>query len=307
MLSPKSSPWQRGRGAGLAFTLALLLALLIGAAQGQQAKVDVLRIGTSGTLTGSDAGGKEKAGLDTLHAYIKDETGLENEIVRQKSWQELTDKLAKGQLELGVFPGYEFAWAQEKQSDLKPLALAVNVYTYPVVYVVAQRNDAATDFAGLKGHSLAVPANGQSFLRLFVDRQSEAAGKKAEEFFSKITEPDNVEDALDDLVDGKVQAVVVDRAGLEAYKRRKPGRFKQLKEVAKSQPFPPAVVAYYGSKLDDATLKRFKEGLLGASKKERGQTLLTMFHLTTFESPSEDFAKVLAETRKAYPPADAKK
>jgi ABC-type phosphate/phosphonate transport system substrate-binding protein len=175
-----------------------------------------------------------------------------------------------------------------------------------VAYVVVQRDDPAKDFAGLKGHTLAIPDTGQSFLRLFVDRQSEAAGKKADDFFAKIATPDNVEDALDDLVDGKVQAVAVDRAALEAYKRRKPGRFKQLKEVAHSERFPPVVVAYYGSNLDDATLRRFKDGLLGAAKKERGQTLLTMFRLTGFVEPPEDFAKVLAETRKAYPPPEAK-
>jgi ABC-type phosphate/phosphonate transport system substrate-binding protein len=300
MRSPKAS-----RQAGL-LTLASLLAISGVTAPAQDKKIDVLHIGTSGKLTASDEGGKEKSGLDTLHSYIKDETGLENEIVRQKDWQELSGKMAKGELQLGVFPGYEFAWAQEKHGDLKPLALAINVYTYPTAYVVAKRDNAAKDFAGLKGQTLAVPDTGEGFLRLFVDRQSEVAGKKADEFFSKITTPDNVEDALDDVVDGKVQAIVVSRSSLEAYKRRKPGRFKQLKEVAHSEPFPPVVVAYYGSKLDEATLQRFKDGLLGASKKERGQTLLTMFHLTAFETPAEDFGKVLAETRKAYPPPEGK-
>jgi ABC-type phosphate/phosphonate transport system substrate-binding protein len=301
MLSPRFHPRRA------AILLAFALVISAGVVPAQEKKVDLLRIGTSGKLTSGSAADKEKAGQDTLHDYIKDETGLNNEIVRQKDWQELADKLSKGELQLGVFQGYEFAWAQEKKPDLKPLALAVNVYTYPVAYVVAKRDDAATDFAGLKGHTLAIPDTAQGYLRLFVDRQSEAAGKKADEFFGKITTPDNVEDALDDCVDGKVQAVAADRAALEAFKRRKPGRFKQLKEVAHSEPFPPVVVVYYDAKLDEATLKRFKDGLLGASKKERGQTLLTMFHLTGFEEPPADFAKVLAETRKAYPPPGEKK
>ena len=65
-----------------------------------------------------------------------------------------------GELEMfrtfGVFQGYEFAWAQEKDPGLQPLALAVNVYTYPTVYVVTRRDDPATDFAGLQSHSLAI-------------------------------------------------------------------------------------------------------------------------------------------------------
>ena len=138
-------------------------------------------------------------------------------------------------------------------------------------------------------------------MRLYVERQCQARGKKAEEFFAKVTGPDNAEDAVDDVVDGVIQATVVDRAALEAYKRRKPGRFKKLKEIAHSQPFPPPLVAYQGNVVDEGTRERFRQGLLNAANKDKGQTMLTMFRLTGFEAVPEDFDKVLAETRKNYP------
>jgi ABC-type phosphate/phosphonate transport system substrate-binding protein len=280
--------------------LGILLVVAV-AANGRQNKLDFLRIGTSGTLTGPP-GSREEAAMKTLREFIKEETGLDNDILRQKNWQELTEKLANGELNLGVYQGFEFAWAVAKQPKLRPLAIAVNVYRYPVAYVVTRRDGKAVAFADLKGHSLAIPATGQTFLRLFVDRQSEASGHQADRFFSQITEPDNVEDALDAAVDGKVQAVAVDRAALESYKQRKPGRFKRLKEVAHSQPFPPPVVVWYDAALDQSTLNRFKDGLLGAASKEKGQTLLTLFRLTRFESVPADFDRVLAETRQTYPP-----
>jgi ABC-type phosphate/phosphonate transport system substrate-binding protein len=276
----------------------LTLPLTAGA---QPAKIDTLRIGIDRGLTGSESDARASAGMESLKAYIKEETGLDNDIVRQKSWREVAEQLAGKKLHLGVFEGYQFAWAREKYSDLKPLAVAVNVELYPVACVVAQSTDAATDFVGLRGHSLAVPATGRGFPRLFMERQSDANGQKLEAFFSKLTTPDNVEEALDDLVDGKLQAVVVERAALEAYKRRKPGRFKRLKEVVQSKPFPPSVVAAYGAVLDDATLKRFQNSLLGASRNEKGQTLLTLFHLTGFQSLPAEFERVLADTRKDYP------
>jgi ABC-type phosphate/phosphonate transport system substrate-binding protein len=283
-----------------------LLAFLSLEGSAADQKLDVLRIGTSGQLTGRAAGPKEKAGLDTLHKYIKEENGLDNEILRQKDWRELADKLAKGQVHLGVFQGYEFAWARQSHPELKPLAIAVNVNRYPIVYVVTQRDDPAKDFAGLQGQSLALPATGQGFITLYVDKQSEANGKNAETFFSKITTPDNAEDALDSVVDGKVQAVAIDQAALAAYKARKPGRFKQLKPVAHSQPLPPVVVTYVDAVVDEATRDQFKKALLDASKNEKGQTLLTLFHLTGFETAPEDFDKVLADTVKEYPPPKAK-
>ena len=284
--------------------LALALAALVSnaAVVGQQSKNGLLRIGTSGILT-TEKTGKEQSALETLKSFIKEETGMDNEILRHKGWSELTDKLAKGELDVGVYQGYEFAWASEKHPDLKPLALAVNVYKYPVAYVVTNRTDKAAKFVDLQGQSLAIPATGQHYLRLFVERECQATAKKSPEaFFSKIATPEEIEDALDDTVDGVVQAMVVDRAALEAFKRRKPGRFKNLKEIAHSQSFPPTLVAYYGKHLDDATLNRLRTGLLDANRKERGQTLLTMFRFTGFVIPPNDFEKVLTETRKTYPP-----
>jgi ABC-type phosphate/phosphonate transport system substrate-binding protein len=211
----------------------LLVALVLGAlsgraVQGQQAKIDVLHVGTSGTLTGDPSGSREKTALETLQSFIKEETGLDNDILRQKSWRELADKMSKQQLHLGVFQGYEFAWAQEQHPKLKPLAVAVNVYTYPLAYLVVKRDNPAKDFAGLKGQSLAIPATGALYLNLFAERQAQHSGKALEAFFSKVSHPDNVEDALDDVVDGVLKAVVTDRAALEAYKRRKPGRFQPV-------------------------------------------------------------------------------
>jgi ABC-type phosphate/phosphonate transport system substrate-binding protein len=210
--------------------------------------------------------------------------------------------MGQAELHLAMFQGYEFAWAQEKYPELKPLAIAVNGERYPVAHVVTRRSNPARQFVALQGGSLSLPVTSHGFLRLFVERQSEANGKNSETFFATITFPDNVEDALDDVVDGRVQATVVDQAALDAYKRRKPGRSRQLKEVARSQPFPPMVVAYHGSTLDSATLQRFQHGLLNAVNKKKGETLLTLSRLTGFEPVPEDFDRVLAETRKAYPP-----
>jgi ABC-type phosphate/phosphonate transport system substrate-binding protein len=283
-------------------TLLILLAVPLANVVGQPSRVDVLRIGTSGSLAPAEPGTDEAGALETLRDFIKTETGLNNEIHRQKDWRELADKVAGKQLHLGVFQGYEFAWAQPRYPGLKPLALAVNIYRYPTVYVVTRRDSKAPDFAGLAGQTLSVPRANAPYLHLFIDRQCEALGKKADNFFSRITAPNNVEDAIDDVVDGTVQATVVDRAGLEAFKRRKPGRFNQLKAVAQSPPLPPPLVAYHEGVLDTATLRRFRDGLLNASNKERGQTLLTVFRLTGFEAVPTDFDRVLAETRKAYPP-----
>lgn len=281
--------------------LGILLSLSAPAAAGEPAEAKGLRIGASSTLHMGISEAKEKVALESLQSFIKQETDLENTILHVKGWSELAESIAKGRFQLGVFPGYEFAWAQEKYPKLKPLALALNTHRYPVACVVVRKNNPSVDFTGLKGQPFALCPTEQSHVRLFLERQLQAAGKKAEDYFSKITTPDNSEDALDDVVDGVVQATIVDRAGLEAYKRRKPGRFNQLKELTHSPAFPPSVVTYYEAGLDPKTRQRFKEGLLGANRKEKGQALLTLFRLTGFEGIPEDFERVLRESRKAFP------
>jgi ABC-type phosphate/phosphonate transport system substrate-binding protein len=265
-----------------------------------------LRIGATGTLTGVADDPKEKAGLELLKSFIKEEAGMNNDITGQLRFDELAALLAKGQMHLGVFQGYEFAWAREKFANLKPLAVGVNGVRYSAAFVVTQRTSRVKDFADLQGKSLALPVGCHTYQRLYVDRQCEALGKTSTSYFSTMAAPANVEDCLDDVIDGKFDAAIVDQPALDGFKRRKPGRFNQLKQVARSQPFPPIVVVYYGDVLGAATLQKFKNSLLGAARKEKGELLLTLSHLTAFEPVPDDFGKVLAETLKAYPNSASK-
>jgi ABC-type phosphate/phosphonate transport system substrate-binding protein len=275
--------------------------LTVALAVGRAARAEELLIGTSGTL--ADVGAtKEKAALDMLQTFIKEETGMDNQILRQKDWRELAEKMTKGKLQIGVFQGIEFAWAQEKYPAVKPLVLSVNLYRYPVAYVVTKKDSAAKDFAGLAGQTISLPAANSDSYR-FVEHECKSNGKDSKSFFSRVSEQKSIEDALDDVVDGVVNATAVDGAALQAYKRRKPGRFNQIKPVAHSQPLPPPVIAYTDASLSAAIRKKFRDSLLGAASKERGKTMLTLFHITGFEKVPADFDKVLAQARKTFPPS----
>jgi ABC-type phosphate/phosphonate transport system substrate-binding protein len=273
-----------------------------GLQQAQQPQL--LRIGTSGSLALNSGNVSEQAAIDTLKSFIKDETGFDNEILKQNSWRDLAEKMRAGQLDLGVFQGCEFAWAKEKYPQLNALATAVNVYQNRYAYIVARKDNPVQNFAGLKGQAIAIPASAEGQLALFVDHLASQAGKSPESYFSRETHPKSVEDAIDDVVDGVVQAAVVDRVGVEAYKRLKPGRFRQLKEVAHSGPFPSPVVADYNAKLDSATVSKVVNGLLSSNQTDRGQRLLEMFKLTGFQRPPADFDQLLQTVRRDYPPSD---
>lgn len=263
---------------------------------------ELLRIGTTGSLGAERPPSEKKAAEAMLKGFIKDETGFDNEIVDEKGWQELAQQLAQNKLQLGAFHGYEFAWAKQQYPSLHPLVLAVEGRTFPIAYVVARKNGPVKSIAGLRGQPIAL-FNGASsgLLHLFLDREVQALNQQPKNFFSRIVNKSNAEDVLDDVVDGTEQAGVVERSSLEAYKRRKPGRFNQLKEIAQSPEVLPGVIAYYDKHLDAATMDRFRKGLLAANQKERGQTLLMMFRLTGFERVPPSFDQVLTQTQKAFP------
>ncbi len=261
-----------------------------------------LRIGTGPAVTLEVGKAKGKPSTTPLRDFIKEETGLDSQILREKSWQELAQKLANKDIDIGVFEGYEFAAAQGEFPSLKPLALAINGSVYQTAYVVARKDSSATDLAGLQGQTISVPPTSEGFPCYFVQHLTQGVGKKPEAYFGKILRTENAEDSLDDVVDGAAGCALVDRTALEAYKRRKPGRMAQLKDVVHSEQVPAPVIAYVEGDLDKPTLDRFRDGLLRANQKERGQTLLTLFHLTGFAPPPANFDQVLTATRKAYPP-----
>jgi ABC-type phosphate/phosphonate transport system substrate-binding protein len=293
---------RRGTRWGRGILLGCALALLAGAALGQ-GDSGVLQIGSSGATTDKKARRKEESSRATLERLIKEETGLDNRLTYLKSWRELARQLVKGEKQLGAFEGYEFAWAQAKYPGLKPLAVAVNVHRYPVACVVVKRESKVSDFSDLQGKSIFLPPGGPHHLRLFVERRCTASRKTVETFFSKVATQDTFEDALDDVVDGVTDAAAVDQTALDAYRRRKPGRATRLRELLRSQSFPPAVVAYHGNVPDEAARRRFLTGLLAAHTKEKGRSTLALFRVTAFEGVPADFDRALARTRRAYPEA----
>src|SRR5205814_421148 len=116
-----------------------------------------------------------------------------------------------------------------------------------------------------------------------VDQHCEDLGKSPKEFFGNLITPMNAEEAIDDVVDGEVDAAIIDAVTLECYQRRKPGRFSRLKVPVQSEPFPGACVAYREGTLAPATLKRFREGMVKACNTPMGRQFMVLWKITGFE------------------------
>ena len=214
-------------------------------------------------------------------------------------------QIEQNKLHLGVFHGIEFAWAQERYPELRPLVIAINRQRNLHANVVVREDATFTSFADLKNMKISLPRHSREHCYLFLEKLCQQAGGTTATYFSQTVAHSNVEDALDDVLRGKVQAAIVDSVSLECYDQVKPGCRARLKVLKQSEVFPAAVIAYRQGSLNAATLTVFRDGMIGANQNARGRDLLSLWKLTAFEAIPKDFQQTLDNIRRAYPHADS--
>jgi ABC-type phosphate/phosphonate transport system substrate-binding protein len=240
--------------------------------------------------------------LHPMKALITSQTGLQGELSVVNTPEELGRELTDGKQQLGVFHGFEFAWVRQTNPKLKPLVIAVCHNQCLHAYVVVRNDAQVSSLADLRGQTFALPQFSREHCRLFLERECLKCGATMSHFFSKVTSAANVEQALDLVVTGRVAATVVDGVFLEWYCEHKAARFAELKKVAGSEAFPAGVIAYNPDRLSPTAADRLRQGLLNASKNDRGAKILGLCQITRFETPSEDFDRLLTAIAQSYPP-----
>ena len=233
---------------------------------------------------------------------MKQFTGLDGQVEVGGDCFDVARKLDENKLQIAVFHGVEFGWAQQKHSDLRAFMIAV--YKTPQIraHLVVKNDGGATDLAGLKGKVCAVPFRSREHCRMFVEKQCEAVCKGSPaSFFDKLTKPFSAEGAMDEVLMGKIDAAVIDDVLLENYRDVKPGCFARLRILTTSDVFPSAVVAYKQGSVSDEMLNRFRSGMIRANQHERGRDLMNLWKITSFEPAPADYAESVATIVRAYP------
>jgi ABC-type phosphate/phosphonate transport system substrate-binding protein len=233
---------------------------------------------------------------------MKQFTGLNGELKVGGDAYEVGKKLVDRKLDLAVFHGFEFGWARQKYPELRPLTIAVSKYREVNAFVVVRADSDIKSFEQLKGKDLGFPRKSKEHCRIFLERHSAECGNCcSKSYFAHVVASPNVDEALDDVLRGKLQAVITDNASLEEYEQFKPGCFARLKVIKQSEPFPPAVIAYREGALDADTLKRFRDGMISANQSPRGRDMMSIFKMTAFEPVPDNYGQMIAEILRHYP------
>jgi ABC-type phosphate/phosphonate transport system substrate-binding protein len=265
-----------------------------------------IRIGMVGTLFRDVPASLVLAMMHPFGMLMKSQTGMDGKLLPGGDPYEVAQQIVDGKLDLAVLHGVEFGWVRAKHPELRPLMIAVNQQKHFTVHLVVRSDDTIKSLEDLKGTKLALAKGSREHVRMFLNKQCGPFCPDFEKFFKTITVPANTEDALDDVVDGEVQAAVVENVPFEAFARRKPGRAAQLKTLTVSETFPSGVIVYKHGALDDETLDRFRTGMVNANKNIMGKQMLMMWKLTGFEAIPADYDTVLNDIVKAYPAAAPK-
>ncbi len=243
--------------------------------------------------------------IEPFRVLMMAQTGMNGDIVMPKDALQLAQDLADDKIQIALFHGFEYAWAKRLHPDVQPLMIALHHQRELQVFLMVRADSPVRSFADLQGKPVALPCFCQEHCWVYMGRACQAAGQSdPKKFFSSFTNPRDPEEGLDELADGKLQAVIVDNVALDSYQKRKPARFTKLKCVQKSEMFPAAVVAYRAGSFDQATIKRLQESLLDGQKTALGRQLLMLWKLRSIESVPSDFDESLNKILKAYPPPE---
>src|ERR1700730_12477507 len=177
--------------------------------------------------------------IEPLRVLMASQTGMDGEVVLPKNVMQLARDLSEDKLQVVLFHGFEFAWAKHKYPELEPLVIALHRQRELKVHLMVRADSSVRSYADLQGKPVALPCYCQEHCWICMERACRDAGQSdPKKFFAPLTTPANAEVGLDELADGKVQAVIVDNIALSAYKERKPARAAKLKIVQESERFP---------------------------------------------------------------------
>jgi len=269
----------------------------------------VLRIGLTGSLVQELPGASSSLTAlawpaASVNRLAELQTGVPTGVVPVADPDRLGRLLVEGKVDYGLFQGVEFGRARRNNPALRALALVVNERPELRACLLVRRDSGLSDFADLKGRSCALAKGSRQHCGLFLEARCGRYGKAPGDFLSRLVTPRSTDRAIEAVVKGEVDAVVVDEEAADCYRDEKPGRFARLRVVGRSEVFPAAVVAYADGALDDAELPRLRESLLRAARSPRARAALTLCRLTGFEPVPDDYDRRTEAIAAAYPPSD---
>ncbi len=211
----------------------------------------------------------------------------------------LCDRLKENKVHLGVFHGFEFAWAQQKCDDLRPIIVTQPTGGIVQGLIVVHTDNPAKSVADLKESGVLIPRGAKAHTLVYLEKFRD--GQPAETAKPTAKTDQTPEEVLNAVANGTAKAALVDWAAFDGYKVLNPGTAKGLRVLARSEEFPPAVVCYRKGTLTDDQVTKIRDGMTASCKTPTGKMLMMLWNLKGFEAPPKTYQSSLDDILKAYP------
>jgi ABC-type phosphate/phosphonate transport system substrate-binding protein len=278
---------------------------LLGVARGLASAQGSLpvKVGLSSTIFPGMSEVLLAAAARPFRSLLESATGVSGQIVQGGDARVLAKKLEEDRVQLGVFQGIEYAWARVHNPKLEPIVICCNEEQTLKAYLIVKASSKYKAPADLQSKVLTMAPETREHCKVFLERRCVPASTAPKKFFKKLAVADDVEEALDDVVDGKAAAALIDGLPWSSYRKSKPGCARALRVLEASEPFPCGVIACQAGKFDAAQLQRFRGGLMSAKDTSRGKQLLKFLRISGFEPMPGSYEQLLTSIVKAYPPS----
>lgn len=286
----------------VAIVLGVGIALLTGPrSAAEEAAADPVRVGVVTSLFQGVPSYLIPSVLRPIQTMMETQTGMAGKVSPVAGWEQLAHELDTGKTQIGLFHGFEFAWAKQKCPRLEPVIVTVGRQGLTQSLVIVRSDSTASKFEDLRGTHVVVPRKTRETCRLFLTRSCADCDSTPERFFASQNAARYTEEGFAAVCNGKAHAILADGATFEDYLKSRPDRVSQLKVLIRSEPFPPAVFVCRQGAFDEKTLERFRSGMLEAHKTAQGKDIMSLCQILRFERVPEDYTKTLEDSCKTYP------
>ncbi len=286
------------------FHWAIMSGLVIGAlflcqatAPSQAPGTKPIRVGLSALLFDEQSREQMLEQMKPFTKRVEKQVGVQSEFVIVDSLDALAKQLNDRVIQIAVLSGLHYGWVKPLCPEMKPM-LTTAVEGGRLKSVVLVKKDAAfASLDQLRGQSLALPNRTQHFVRFFLEQET----KQPMGDFFKVAPQRNVDDAIEAVIAGKVQAAALSESALQVFQERKPARYQRLKILVESEPFPAPVVVFLDKNADRERIDKFSEALLKADDSTEGKQMLTLWRFNGFVRLPADFESQVNHIVQKYP------
>lgn len=284
--------------------IATAVALLIGTNSGWADDKSTYRIGVPKSFFRDVPPELAALAGQPFQELFKEQTGLEGEIVQDADALSVARKVDSGEQQLAVLFGHEFAWAKEKYPDLQPIVVAINRPKDIKAMILVRYDCKASSLKDMPEAKVATTKVIKDYACLYLDKVcTDEMGGKAFKSESAAT----VHDCIHKVIDGSADLTVADAASWAYFEKLYPGPSKNVRVLSQSAEFPAAVMVCKKGAIEEAALKKIRDGFMAGHENAKAKRVLTAIHIEKFDAVPSDYDDRLKECLKAYPkPLDEK-